>query len=325
MPVPEHTALSTLRLGHALLAGLLLGILVCGPWVQAQESEAAPGTSALEARLPTLPDAERVPILAELVERTHRSAPERAIAFGRDALVFLDDYPDIGLQAQVLFRKGLAHAYLAENDSVLAHAAMLRNLPAGLGRADAAFLEGRVYRRQGDSDAALRAFGEARSGYETAQDSAGIATTLRLIGLMYRQQGDFDRALELYDQARRLYEAIGDSVGLANTLSSTSIVLRRRGNSEGARDLLTRALALTESANDERAMSIVLNNLGLVYESLGDYDGALAAYTRSLTLKEATDDVRGIVRLLSNIGSIYLDQEAYADAQAMFERVLRLQ
>ncbi|MEM6784559.1 MAG: tetratricopeptide repeat protein, partial [Bacteroidota bacterium] len=207
----------------------------------------------------------------------------------------------------------------------LAQAAMLRSLAGGFGRADAAFLEGRIYRRQGDVDAALRAFDEAQRGYEAAQDSAGLATTLRLIGLMYRQQGDFDAALELYDQARLLYETIGDSVGLANTLSSTSIVLRRRGNSEGARDLLTRALALTEAANDERAMSIVLNNLGLVYENLGDYDGALEAYTRSLTLKEAAGDVRGIASLLNNIGAVYLDQEAYADAQAMFERVLRLQ
>ncbi len=298
-------------------------LLICWtpPIVQAQGE-----TDSLIVRLAVTDGADRLGVLAELVELTYRNDPEEALRYGREALALLVAYPDATLEQHLLFRKAQAHDHLAQWDSVLVQAERLIQVGAGYKKtqADAAFLHGVVQYRRGALGEALVALEEAQAGYEEVGEQIGLARTLSWLGTVYRRRSDYETGLSLLRRAVALHEELGDKHGLATAVHRIGIIHRLRDNHDEALSFLSRAMALREETGDRRGLAESFNSIGILHKQRGDYDEALSFYQRSLALYEDLGDKNRVASLLNNIGLIHDERGANDEALSLYTRSLAL-
>ncbi|MCH8962861.1 MAG: hypothetical protein IH820_16515 [Bacteroidetes bacterium] len=147
----------------------ILFVLLVGCWLAAP-LYAQTHTDSLEARLSGVTGAERLAVLAELVEALHRDDPPRAITYGREAMRLLADDTDPDFTRRVWYWKGQAHRRVGQYDSVLVHGEHLRVWAEAAGdargEADGSYLEGLAHRLMGSYAAGLASLDAALSGYE---------------------------------------------------------------------------------------------------------------------------------------------------------------
>ena len=125
---------------------------------------------SLEAHLDEATGAERLVVLADLVEALHRDDAQRALSYSREAVVLLARHSDVDLARRVWYWKGQAHDRVGHYDSVLVHSERLEAWAAEMGdarsAADGAYLRGLAQRRLGSYEAGLESLGLALEGYE---------------------------------------------------------------------------------------------------------------------------------------------------------------
>ncbi len=336
---------------------LLFVCVVPSLWAQGR-------ADSLAERLAETTGAERVAVLAEIVEATYRYEPAGAFRAGAEALQLLEHHPDSNRQRQVRLNMGRAYYHTEQYDSLhvyverlmnegspqaAAHADQLRGYALhGQGQYDAAqailltareryeglrdprgladvnLMLGVTSRDQNDYDAALDFFAQALRGYEQIGDPSHTAYALFNIGIIHRRQSNHETALDYYLQALRIGEALGERHSMARSLNNIGSVYRSLGNYDAALEALNRARAIREEIGDRQGLTVTLNSMGLVYEAQGDYDAALTAFTQSLEEKEALGDRRGMAVPLSNMGDIYRDQGDLVAARSATERSLAI-
>ncbi len=298
----------------------VLGVLLCLGIAVPLRAQ----VDSLEVRLVGATGAERLGVLAELVEALYSAAPGRAVAYGRDAEALLT--PDTGgdLERRVWFWKARAHEGLGQYDSVQVYAARLNARGERTGDAhslaDGALLEGLAHRYMGAFEAGRAALETAEARYAALGDRRGVATALHVRGTLFVLRGNYEAALALYERARSLREAPGDRAELAHTYNNMGYAYRMQGDYTQALSFHHRALALREALGDRRGIATSLNNIGNVHFQRGDYAEALSFYMRTLALREALGDRRGIATSLNNIGILYGTQGNYAEALSFHTR-----
>ena len=302
----------------------VLGVLLCLGIAVPLRAQ----VDSLEVRLVGATGAERLGVLAELVEALYSAAPGRAVAYGRDAEALLT--PDTGgdLERRVWFWKARAHEGLGQYDSVQVYAARLNARGERTGDAhslaDGALLEGLAHRYMGAFEAGRAALETAEARYAALGDRRGVATALHVRGTLFVLRGNYEAALALYERARSLREAPGDRAELAHTYNNMGYAYRMQGDYTQALSFHHRALALREALGDRRGIATSLNNIGNMYDRLGDDERALSAYKQALILREELGDRQGIADALNNIGRIYRARGEYEAARDFFMRSLAI-
>ncbi len=252
---------------------------------QASEAQISPQDS-LHTRLPLVEDADKIPILIDLVKLNQQAQPSEALRYASRAAELLESYPDEEQQSNLYTQLGWVHYYMRDYDDAFKYANMAELLAIA------------------------------------TPSPENIARSKHLRGRLLREEGDYAQAISALDSALVYTEATNTPLLRSSILNEAGTVYRRMGNSNPAIDNHERALELIKQTNDRMAMAITYNFLGINHDILGNYDEALRFYLLSLEIQEEMDNRRGIATSLTNIGTAYQKTGRYREALNFYERSL---
>ncbi len=203
-------------------------------------------------------------------------------------------------------------------------AATGEKLGARLLVANARLRQGAATLRQGQIDAAVRQFEEARAIYAAAGDKAGVARTLNNLASAISDGPDTTRTRALYDEGLSIARSIGEQDLVARFLNNIAIQERRAGNLQASLKMNQQSLAIRREIGDRTNAAISLNNIGNVLLDLGDLQGASRHYEESASMSRETGDRRGLARALYNAGESLKLQGEIARARTTYEEALSI-
>ncbi len=187
---------------------------------------------------------------------------------------------------------------------------------------DALNKEGRKSNALGETEKALKAFGDALSKARAAGNTTYVADTLNNIGMVYSSLGEKEKAQSYYEQALSLRRAIGDRGGEATTLINIGSVYSSLGEQKKALSHYEQALPIVRAVGDLSGQATTLNNIGSLYDSLGEKKKALSNYEHALPTFVSIGDRRGEATTLNNIGSVYDSLNEKEKALNFYEQAL---
>lgn len=179
---------------------------------------------------------------------------------------------------------------------------------------------GSVYRRQGNSQEALKNHMEALGLAENLGDKRSLSTTLGYIGIIHDIMGNYDEALKAHQQTMRLREELNDKRGVAASVTNLGILHQKINNYDEAMSFYERALKVWKELKREQEQAATYNNMGAVEDLLGNYEAALNYYRQALTIWEKLESTHSIAIALSNIGNIQAILGNYEEALVQMER-----
>ncbi|HEY0972006.1 MAG TPA: tetratricopeptide repeat-containing diguanylate cyclase [Gemmatimonadales bacterium] len=308
----------------ALLAAVFLSLVPARSALARQ----AP-VAELEARLPGLRGLERARALARLTDANKLDAPERAIAYGQEALRLFETHPDAAAQVATLNEMGWAYMQLGRYDEAVSHADSGRRLARreGLqaGQARALSNLGTLAVRRGEPLDAVELFTSAFRLQRAAGDERGAANTLNNLGFVYSTDlADYERALRLHAEALRIRERLGDRDEIALSLNNIGIVHGRLRRYQQALAYFDSALVLRRALGSRVRVAATLSNIGDIRHEMGDHELALASHLESLELRRLTGDRSAVSLSHHNLGILYRDMGRAELARAHLDTALRI-
>ncbi|MDJ0837129.1 MAG: tetratricopeptide repeat protein [Acidobacteriota bacterium] len=263
----------------------------------------------LEAQLPGLNDKDKVPVLISLTRTYRRLNPDKAVAYGREALLLLEKFPDPSLKFKGMNEIARALGNKGEYRAAVEYAQKSIALAEKLGdqrKIARAFTNlGNLFRKSGRYEQAKVVHRKALNIYKEADDRALISAALLHIGQVYQDAGDYNPSLELFLEALKINEEIGNERGVGRALLYLGNNYRRRGEYDQALKCYFQSLTISESLVLRRNVAQALNNIGLTYVFLDDYDYALDFLMRSLKIREELQDELKIASIYNNIGTLH--------------------
>jgi tetratricopeptide (TPR) repeat protein len=285
--------------------------------------------AALEKRLPTASEKERVGILNELGALLARPNPKRASELGQRALALAERHADVRGQAKAHKNLGLSLLVLERSAEGLPHMQRATELFASLGdrpeQARTLGYCGMLLSELGRLWPSVEAVQGALAVFRELGDTKGMAAANNNLGVLFNTLGDTQKALEYNLEALRLEESLGRKIGIANNLNSIGNIYSQLGDHLKARDYYTRALPLYEELDEKPGAARVLNNLGNTYEKVGQDDEALKYFERSLAIGRQLE-MKGVeADALNDIGIVFKKRQRYDEALRRYLRVLELE
>ena len=290
-------------------------------------ASAQPRVSELEGQLPSLSGVERAKALTELTALLNNDAPQRAIAYGDEALAWYEAHPDPAQEARTLAMIAWAYMIVSDYPKAIASAERGRDLARqhgdDEGLADSLNSLGVIAQRHGVrcSTRSIVLTGSARAA---APRQAGRhrerarQPRLRVLhGLP-----DYDRALAYQLEGLKIRETLGDNAAIALSLNNIGIIYDRTGDSDKALEYFQQALDLRRNSGAKNRIASTLSNMGDVYAERGEYAQALDAQQQVLALRREVGDTGGIAGSLRSIGEIQLETGDYAAARRNLEEAL---
>ncbi|MDH5589294.1 MAG: tetratricopeptide repeat protein [Gemmatimonadota bacterium] len=249
----------------------------------------ADGGGTLEDSLPHLSGTPRVHALAELTRANRSVAPEKALAFGREALALIEDLPDAQAEVTTLNAMGWALMELGRYED------------------------------------AIGTLERSRSRAEGEGDRPGLARALNNLGVIQRRTGGYALALEYFRESMDIYRALGDEEAQATSLNNLSVVLGwDLGTYDRALDYQLQALEIREARGDREGIFQSHNTLGVLYANLGDYPEALHHLGVALDGWEQLGLAPRIAATLHNMAGVYIDTGDLGSALEAQERSLAI-
>ena len=271
-----------LRLGpiRAALALTVFGVAA----VSAQDA------GEIEGRLPSLTGLERARVLAELTDAYRGESPEKAIAYGNEALEILADTPEPETAVKTLNELAWAHMVSGDRERATELAgrgrdlAETNDLPAGEARATNVL--GVIARRWGEPLKAIELFTEALGIYRDIDARTEVATSLNNLGVVYSfDLADYREALEYQLQALEIRRELGDQRGLALSYNNIGVIYQRLRRFPEAREHYLEALALRRELGVQHRVAGTLHNLGDLALDGGELREAVAFHEEALEIR----------------------------------------
>ncbi|MGH1363823.1 MAG: tetratricopeptide repeat protein [Calditrichia bacterium] len=295
------------------LYALLVSLFLIAPPVHAQSH-----VNSKEKTLAGLSGEQKVPLLAELVEDYQTRIPHNAIAYGREALVLLSQFPENETEIEVVI--GISKAYLrlgkhfdalvfAERGKLLAEQAANHTTLA------ATFLQiSIIQRKMGNLDHALAA---GLQSERISGDSLDCENNLNL-GIIYRKLGSYQESLDYFYKALECQKKRSDLLAEADVYAEIGLIYQQINDNSRALTHLTSALNITKKLGDSVRTGRFLNNIGSLYQSMQEYSKALEFHFKAYKTREALDDMEGVAESANHIGKNYLLKNRYGLAMDYF-------
>ena len=214
-------------------------------------------------------DTNKVRICEQLFRKNYKSAPQKAIEYGKIGLKLAQKLDD---------SKGVST--LSNNIGIVNYI-------------------------QGNYGEALDFY---RISLETAivlKDTLGIAKSYNNIGVVYYSISAYEEAVEYYNKSYSIREQINDTLGMGKILNNIGSVLFEKGDNGKALEYFFKALDLKEKSNDFDSKAQTLQNIGEIYQARNQYDDALDFYTKAFEIYKKSDNKVGIANTLNQLGEYY--------------------
>jgi|GEM_PF-2462237 len=259
-------------------------------------------------------------------------------------------------EAEAMFRRALASAARARDDSLLAQVwtELIRTIGYYQRRPEDAralepYARAAVVRAGSPAcaeaslivalGAVVRRYDEAISSREQAlavlesrgqKDSFCYAQVAVLLGAMLYTQGRYDDAIARYGEALDYWESRPGDPGIttAAVLNNIGLALKRQKKLNEATGYHRRALAIAEAnlGPDHLEVGNSLNHIGNVLVANGDLDKADDRYRRALSILERTygPESTRVASALMNIGVVAQERGELGEAYEAYQRSLEL-
>lgn len=242
----------------------------------------------IERQLPEVKGKKRINLLLELTDGYKQTRPQKALKFGNEALMLLDNFPDPKVRIAVLN---------SMSD---------------------------IYRLRRDYKKARELTQSSLSIAESINDKSGMAYALNFLGDYSSYSEEFNNALEYYSKSATLYEQLNDQVKLAWAYNSIALIYWKLSNYVTAMKYLWKSLRIYKKLNNLQGISGINLNIGLMYWNMRDWDKSLEYYGKSLKIFEKLKDKKDTALTLNNIGLVYQHKELYPKALENFYRALKI-
>lgn len=243
---------------------------------------------ALEDRLKSVTDKERIDLLIDLSLRNCKVSPAKARSYAEEAISLSVSTGSRLLEAKAL--NALGRACLGQ----LTHAEALKHLHSAL------------------------------SLFEELDSKQGVAKVLGNIGQVYHSSAEQENALEYLGRSRALYEELGDRKQLASNLNSTGLVLLSSDRDEEALKYLTKSLELAIGEDDTKTIRSATNNIGILHYKNDNLEEAIACFKKAAELSEQEGELRSLAGNYINIGTSNVQLGNYTDAREYLNRGLEI-
>ncbi len=280
-------------------------------WIMTLPLQAESNVNSKVKQLPGLSAEEKIPVLASLVKDNQKRIPHNAIAYGREALVLLNLYPNDKLKFKIFC--GISNAYirLGKHTDALAFAERSKQLAEQMQNrpllSRAFSLISLVQRLSGRLDHALAAGLQA---YRLDEDSTNCENDLNL-GKDYRRLGSYKEALSYFYKAGDCEKQQFDLLAQADVYGEIGLIYRELNNFANGLLHQKNALDIARKEGDESRQARYLNHLGDLYEAMGDPTKSLEHQFKALKIHTRLEDNAGIAKSKNHIGRNYLQKEKY--------------
>ena len=239
-------------------------------------SSAQDNLDSLEKSLPAAEGSCKVDLLNELAYAYSILAPEKTIAYSKEA---------VELAREIGYEWGAADAlnYLAMGYDVL-----------------------------GAYDQSLKYYFESLREFEKF-DEYGVSTILNNIGTLYSQMGDYEKALEYYEESRKYFNE-GDHASMGIYLNNIAEVYSIMGDNARSLELYYQSKEHYAKIEDDDGVATALNNIADVHKVMGDYDKAVEAGLESKRIFEQRNDKSGKTYALLTLSEINIELKDYSTA-----------
>jgi tetratricopeptide (TPR) repeat protein len=185
-------------------------------------------------------------------------------------------------------------------------------------------LLGKANEYAGNFPEAINCYQQSLEIYRQLGDQGGVAFSLRNMGNANFHLSRYDQTLEFYNRSLEITDQMADKNGSAGTLNNIGAVYTHINNYDKALEYYLMSLKKMEEVGDKKGIAYTLNNIGVIYKMLKEYGKSLEYYKKSLEIKEEMGIQRDVVGSLNNIGIIYLKIKDYQKAVEYTERSLKL-
>jgi tetratricopeptide (TPR) repeat protein len=277
-------------------------VLCCG-FCPADETE------KLEARLAQSRDADRIEVLATLADANKNRAPEKAIAFGKEALNLLSRFPDRAREIGILDDLSMACIAMGELGTALEYnnrsLLLAKQDMDDAGIVTVYNIRGRIHRHLDEYDKALAATLQGLEISREIDDRKQEAVMLNAAGIIYRRLGDYNKALDYFVQSLEIETELDDKSGIARMKHNIGIIYKKLGNYSQALKNYQQALDIKKEIGLKKDVDNTLNNIGNVYEEQGDFEAALEYHIQALDIREKAGAKSKICTSNINIAVVY--------------------
>ena len=163
----------------------------------------------------------------------------------------------------------------------------------------------------------------AHSVAVTAAAMSEAVESARLLGRLHRRQGEWDDAIRWYESARASARAAEDRPTEAIVIDGLASALRDRGSLPAARDLLHEGLDIAKASGDDYSLASIHHTLMTVEQRAGKLQQAVAHGWRAVSLhKEEETKYYVLVSMaacLVKMGELDAAEDSYAVVAARVE------
>jgi two-component system, NarL family, sensor kinase len=307
---------------------LLHGSALCafvGTWLSAGAQ------SALDSLLRTLPSkqgAERVKTLGDVQWELGFSAPQKALAYGQEAMRLAEGLEDSAVIAQAANDFSITHYRLGHfqrsidlNRRALAIRLALKDT---LGAAASHNKIGAAFTEIMRLDSALVHNYAGERIYVAHGDTVRTAQMRGNISRLYQQLGNIPMALKVARETVAMLEPRDDLYAKANALGQLAMILTDAPDDAETERVALRALGLYEQLGSKADIGSISNILGMLARNKGDDASGLAYFRRALLMAEEVGDLPGQATFMLNIANVLRERGGTDEALVLYRRSIDL-
>jgi serine phosphatase RsbU (regulator of sigma subunit) len=180
-----------------------------------------------------------------------------------------------------------------------------------------------AYNRTADYPAAADYTIRSLKVQESVKDTFGVAVCQLTLGNIYYKQGDTEAALRAYQEAQALNESSVNNVGFSGSaLSNIGAMYQQLEKYDSSLYYFRTALSLFASKGMTTKLGSTYSNIGTVWSSLGRNDSAMHYYRLGLSSHIKYDNPEGTTSALASIGNLHLDLSEMDSALFYYNKAL---
>ena len=157
-----------------------------------------------------------------------------------------------------------------------------------------------------------------------SKNKEGFVNTLLDLGRIQRRLGNYEKALKYDMEALSIIENSDDKKKRALVYNYIGIDYYRYHNFDDAILNFNRSLEIRHKIEDSIGIADCYNNLGMVYDDKGDTANAMAHYKEALIVYEDQDELDGIAASYNNIAGLYYQQNNFTMVMDYMLKALRV-
>ena len=289
------------------------------------------GQSVLDSLLKVLPGQngiERVRTLGNVAWEMGMATPQRALAYGEEALKLASNMKDsaaVAIAANDMaiteYRLGHMQRAIALNTRALRIREQARDT---FGIAASHSKIAVAYTDMMNFDSALVHNYASERIFEQLHDIGHLAQVRGNIGHLYQQMGDLNMAEKVIRQTIAMLTGVDSGYAMASALGQLFQVLDERDDVDTAMVVGQQVLAMFEELNMSAEVASVNNEMGRLYRKKGDTTTGLRYYQRALEIATRSGDLTGEATYLMNVANVLSETGHPQEAVPLFQRSVQL-